>query len=130
VFVRSKALEGDDLQLRSLLDEPMLVVLPASHPAARSAKVDLRLMRDDALILTPRGIGQTLYDTVISACRRAGFEPILGQSAPQMGSVVNLVAAELVFPREVALTTRLSTPVERPASNLLSARSRRILHRS
>ena len=97
VFLRSKALEGDDLQLRSLLDEPMLVVLPASHPAARSAKVDLRLMRDDALILTPRGIGQTLYDTVISACRRAGFEPILGQSAPQMGSVVNLVAAELGF---------------------------------
>jgi DNA-binding transcriptional LysR family regulator len=32
VFLRSKALEGDDLQLRSLLDEPMLVVLPASHP--------------------------------------------------------------------------------------------------
>jgi DNA-binding transcriptional LysR family regulator len=97
VFLRSEALESDDLQLRSLSDEPMLVVLPASHPAAKSAKVDLSRLRNDALILTPRGVGQTLFDTVISTCRRAGFEPILGQSAPQMGSVVNLVAAELGF---------------------------------
>jgi DNA-binding transcriptional LysR family regulator len=38
-----------------------------------------------------------LFDTVIQACRQAGFEPTLGQSAPQISSVVNLVAAELGF---------------------------------
>ena len=97
VFLRSEALEGDDLELRPISDEPMLVVLPASHPAARSAKVDLIRLRDDALILTPRGVGQTLFDTVISTCRQAGFEPVLGQLAPQLGSVINLVAAELGF---------------------------------
>jgi hypothetical protein len=30
------------------------------------------------LILTPRGVGQTLFDTVIATCRQAGFEPVLG----------------------------------------------------
>ena len=31
----------------------------------------------------------------IAACRDAGFEPILGQSAPQIASVLAFVAAEL-----------------------------------
>jgi DNA-binding transcriptional LysR family regulator len=30
-----------------------------------------------------------------SACRNSGFEPIIGQLAPQSASIVNLVAAEL-----------------------------------
>lgn len=96
VFLRSDA-GGDDLQLRRLSEEPMLVVLPASHPAAKSPETDLIRLKDDALILTPRHVGTTLFDTVIQACRQAGFEPALGQSAPQISSVVNLVAAELGF---------------------------------
>ena len=40
-------------------------------------------------------IGPTLYDAIVGACQRAGFEPVIGQLAPQIASVVNLVAAEL-----------------------------------
>jgi DNA-binding transcriptional LysR family regulator len=54
-------------------------------------------LRDEALILTPWNIGPTHFDTVISACRQAGFEPRLGQSALQIGTVINLVAADLGF---------------------------------
>jgi DNA-binding transcriptional LysR family regulator len=111
VFLRSESLEGDGaapgpnagphastpLDLRPLADEPMLAVLPASHPAARAERVDLMALRHDPLILTPRGVGQTLYDVVIETCRQAGFEPILGQLAPQLASVVNLVSAEFGF---------------------------------
>jgi DNA-binding transcriptional LysR family regulator len=107
VFLRSDDLGSADLQLRHLADEPMLLVLPAGHPVAKSAKVDLGLLRNDALILTPRGVGQTLFDSIISTCREAGFEPILGQSAPQLGSVVNLVAAELGFSLVPASTRQL-----------------------
>ena len=96
-FLRSEHLGSDDLQLHPLSEEPMVVALPAGHPAAKSARVDLRQLRDEPLIQTPRGVGQTLFDTVIAACRAAGFEPTLGQPAPQMGSVVNLVAAELGY---------------------------------
>ena len=96
VFLRSDA-GGDDLQIRHVSEEPMLVVLPASHPAATSVEVDLARLRGDALILTPRDVGPALFDTVIQACWQAGFEPTLGQSAPQISSVVNLVAAELGF---------------------------------
>jgi DNA-binding transcriptional LysR family regulator len=75
----------------------MLVALPAGHPAAGSSPVDLRQLRDEPLIVPPRAVGQALFDTVIATCRGAGFEPLLGQPAPQMGTVVNLVAAELGY---------------------------------
>jgi DNA-binding transcriptional LysR family regulator len=96
VFLRSNE-GGEGLQLRRLSEEPMLVVMPAGHPVARSAEVDLARLKGEALILTPRAAGPTLFDTVIRACHEAGFEPTLGQSAPQISSVVNLVAAELGF---------------------------------
>jgi DNA-binding transcriptional LysR family regulator len=96
VFLRSNE-GGEGLQLRRLSEEPMLVVLSAGQPVARSAEVDLARLKLEPLILTPRDAGPTLFDTVIRACHEAGFEPILGQSAPQITSIVNLVAAELGF---------------------------------
>jgi DNA-binding transcriptional LysR family regulator len=63
--------------------------------AARQKKLCLKDLSQDPFILYPREVGPTLFDTVIAACRDAGFDPILGQSAPQLASVVHLVAAEL-----------------------------------
>jgi DNA-binding transcriptional LysR family regulator len=36
-----------------------------------------------------------LYDTIITACRGAGFSPHVGQEAPRIISTLNLVAAGL-----------------------------------
>lgn len=55
--------------------------------------LDLGRLCGDAFILTPRAIGPTLFDTVVAACRAAGFEPVPGQAAPQIAAVVNLAAA-------------------------------------
>jgi DNA-binding transcriptional LysR family regulator len=96
-FFRFNESPSDDLQIRLLSEERMVVVLPATHPAAKSVEIDLVRLRNDALILVPRDAGPSLFDTVMLACRQAGFEPILGQSAPQLSSVVSLVAAELGF---------------------------------
>ena len=96
-FFRVNESPSDDLQIRLISEERMVVVLPATHPAAKSVEIDLVRLRNDALILIPRDVGPSLFDTVMLACRQAGFEPILGQSAPQLSSVVSLVAAELGF---------------------------------
>jgi DNA-binding transcriptional LysR family regulator len=96
-FFRFSESPSDDLQIRLLSEERLVVALPTSHPAAKLVEIDLIRLQNDALIFIPRNIGQTLYDTVILACRRAGFEPTIGQSAPQLSSVLSLVAAELGF---------------------------------
>jgi DNA-binding transcriptional LysR family regulator len=95
VFLRPNAAGSEAFQLRLLSEEPMIVALPASHPAAAQQEVDLATLKEDPFLLFPRPIGPMLYDSIIGACRRAGFDPVLGQLAPQIASVVNLVAAEL-----------------------------------
>jgi DNA-binding transcriptional LysR family regulator len=94
-FLRLEPGAGRDLTLRVLSEEPMLVVLPSSHPAASDKEVDLGRLVNDPFILHPRASGPTLYDTIIGACRGAGFEPRVDQVAPQLSSIISLVAAEL-----------------------------------
>jgi hypothetical protein len=43
-----------------------------------------RSLRRDPFLLFPREISPTLYDTIVGACRKAGFEPIIGQLALQI----------------------------------------------
>lgn len=95
VFLRPGTPDTEDLQLRRLSEEPMVVALPKRHPAAALEAIDLAMLKDDPFLLFPREIGPTVYDTVVDACRKAGFEPIIGQVAPHFASIVNLVAAEL-----------------------------------
>jgi DNA-binding transcriptional LysR family regulator len=50
-------------------------------------------LRNEPFILYPRANGSLLYDSIIGACQRAGFSPRVVQEAPQMASMVSLVAA-------------------------------------
>ena len=95
VFLRPDAAGSEAFQLRLLSEEPMVVALPVSHPVAPQHEVDLSTLKDDPFLLFPRSIGPTLYDGIMGACREAGFEPKIGQLAPQISSIINLVAAEL-----------------------------------
>jgi DNA-binding transcriptional LysR family regulator len=95
VFLRPGTPGAEELQMRQLAEEPMVVALPRGHPAADLKKVDLAILKDDPFLLFPREIAPTVYDTVVDACRKAGFEPIISQLAPHFSTIINLVAAEL-----------------------------------
>jgi DNA-binding transcriptional LysR family regulator len=95
VFLRPGTPGTEELQLRRLPEESMVVALPESHPAAALGEIDLAMLKDDPFLLFPREIAPTVYDTVVDACRMAGFEPVISQLAPHFSTIVNLVAAEL-----------------------------------
>lgn len=105
-LLRPSQSDPDTLLEEVLTDEPLLVALPASHPLARrGTAIDLMELRDDPFILTPRSIGTSLHDASIKACEEAGFTPRLGPAAPQIVSILSLVAAELgvsLVPESVA----------------------------
>ena len=94
-FLRPGAAGTEAFQLRLLSEEPMAVALPANHPCAAGQDVDLSDLRADPFLLFPRPVSPTLYDSVVGACRKAGFDPVIGQVAPHMASIITLVAAEL-----------------------------------
>jgi DNA-binding transcriptional LysR family regulator len=95
VFLRPGAAGSADLQERLLVEEAMVAVLPTDHPLSRAKNIRLSELKDEPFILLPPAAGPILHDEIYAACRRAGFEPSLGQMAPQIGSVINLVATGL-----------------------------------
>lgn len=61
-----------------LWQEPSVVVLPASHAVAAKSRVRLADLRDLPVRLVPRTQNATFVDAVVTACRSAGFEPVMG----------------------------------------------------
>jgi DNA-binding transcriptional LysR family regulator len=93
-FIRPPIESADEVEVELLVTEDMVVVLPHTHPLARSgASVSLSALAAETFILFPRTIGAGLYDAVTTACQRAGFIPRLGQEAPQITSIVPMVGA-------------------------------------
>jgi len=78
-----------------LIDEAMLAALPVGHRLARAKSVRLAQLADDSFLLFPRQIGMGLFDGILQACVNAGFVPRVEQEAPQMASIISLVAGGL-----------------------------------
>ncbi|WP_459614711.1 LysR family transcriptional regulator [Bordetella sp. 2513F-2] len=76
-----------------VLDAPMLAALPPGHRLCRKRAVAMRDLADEDFVLYPRPVGAGLYDAILGACQRAGFVPRVSQEAPQMASIISLVAA-------------------------------------
>jgi DNA-binding transcriptional LysR family regulator len=95
VFIRPSLEDIEGVRLHRLDDEPMVVALPARHRLARSRSLELKALAQQPFILFPPASGLSLYHEVIAACRSNGFDPVVGQVAPQITSALSLVSAEL-----------------------------------
>ncbi|MFL9922858.1 LysR family transcriptional regulator [Herbaspirillum lusitanum] len=97
-FVRSPVGDAGGVTIETVLVEEMVLALPASHPLAgngRRKSVALAALAEEAFIMTRRPSGPGLYDTIIAACRAAGFSPRVEQDARKNLSTLSLVAAGL-----------------------------------
>ncbi len=100
-FIRSRVTDREGLATHTLLKEEMVAALPAKHTLAQSrpqdtgARLSLSDLAAEPFILYRRNAVPGLYDTIISGCERAGFNPQIAQEAPQIISTLNLVAAGL-----------------------------------
>lgn len=100
-FIRSRVTGREGLATHALLKEDMIAALPAEHrlvqvqPNGTDAPLSLSDLATEPFILYRRNAVPGLYDTIISGCERAGFNPQIAQEAPQIISTLNLVAAGL-----------------------------------
>ncbi|WP_046114539.1 LysR family transcriptional regulator [Aquincola tertiaricarbonis] len=77
---------------RTVLTEPMQLVLPAAHPLAARRTLRFADAAAEPLVIFPRQITPSLFDAVVAAYRGAGFTPRIAQEAIQMQTIVNLVS--------------------------------------
>jgi DNA-binding transcriptional LysR family regulator len=92
-FIRSPSLAVDGLMVVPIVEEEMLIALPAQHELAAASALDLDALAGEPFILFPRANSPELYDHIVQACQRAGFRPNVVQQAPEVASTLNLIAA-------------------------------------
>ncbi len=93
-FVRPPLEDDERIKLLHLLEEPMVIALSSDHPLAKVKEpLPLEALKDEDMIMFPREIGPGLYDDILEGLRRAGAETSMWQSAPQLTSILPLVAA-------------------------------------
>ena len=85
--------DTEDLAIEPLIDEDCVIALPRGHPLANSASAPLASLAKETFVLWYRGFSPDTYDSILAACARAGFDPKIGQGAPQVVTVIPLVAA-------------------------------------
>ncbi|MEV4146364.1 LysR family transcriptional regulator [Amycolatopsis sp. NPDC049691] len=67
------------LDFTPLWMDEVWVALPASHPLAASTEVTFASLASLPVRLSPPSRNRPLFDLVVSCCRSAGFEPVLGR---------------------------------------------------
>jgi DNA-binding transcriptional LysR family regulator len=86
--------EGGLIEQLHLLDDPMYVAMPASHPLASKPRIKLSELRDEAWIGgSSRGCPDTMI--LLRACGAAGFEPRIAFHSDDYLAIQGFVAAEV-----------------------------------
>jgi DNA-binding transcriptional LysR family regulator len=96
-FVWSPVAERSDIAVVTIVEDDLVVMLPKGHALDRLPAVPLAALANEMLFLFARRMNVGLYDSIIAACQRAGFQPKLGQELPHIFATFPVVAAGLGY---------------------------------
>ncbi|WP_348755264.1 LysR family transcriptional regulator [uncultured Aquincola sp.] len=94
-FLRVPVVRPPGLRFATLLEEPVLVALPADHPLAARPEQPLRLasLAGERLVLVRRPGAPGLYANLLALCHKQGVAVTVAAEVERMMSNLNLVAA-------------------------------------
>jgi DNA-binding transcriptional LysR family regulator len=93
-FVRTVGSDLPALDNLVLHEEMIVAALPSDHRLARSASpVSLSSLMREPMVLYRRPDGFGIFEVLMDALRRGGFEPQVTEQVPRIITAINLVAA-------------------------------------
>jgi DNA-binding transcriptional LysR family regulator len=92
-LVRPPIEDEAGVRAETVLRELTVAALPAAHPLAALARVPLRRLGAEPLVLFPRAQAPGFHDLLIGALADTGAGPRVIQYAPEMLTIIGLVAA-------------------------------------
>jgi len=119
-FVRPPFPLDPEVQFDILAEEQMMAAVPLDHRLAAKTQIVLADLSEERFVLYPRAVRPGLSDSVVAACQKSGFEPMVVQETPQLSSTINLIAAGMgisVVP-ETMRQVRHETVSYRPVADL------------
>jgi DNA-binding transcriptional LysR family regulator len=92
-LVRPPVQTAADLRTEVVLRERTVAAIPVGHPLARLRRVPLRRIAAEPLVLFPRQQAPGFHDLLTSRLAATGTSPQVVQYAPEMLTIIGLVAA-------------------------------------
>ena len=93
--VPNEAIDDRELSFATILEEPLIVVLPENHRLAARTEIPLVELIAEEFILPDRQLVPGLSQQILYLCERAGFFPQITQEAAFMLTILGLVAGEV-----------------------------------
>lgn len=100
-----RPLDCDDLEVRTIARDPIVIAVPEHHRFAKRRTVALSALGNDDFVLPARHLSPGLYDRIIASCHDAGITPRVPHQPRHMLSVLSLVsmgAGVSFLPRSLA----------------------------
>jgi DNA-binding transcriptional LysR family regulator len=117
-LVRPPVEAEEDLLTRVVMRERTVAAIPSGHALARLRRVPLRRLATEPLVLFPRRQAPGFHDLLIGRMAATGTSPHVVQYAPEMLTIIGLVAAGIGVSPVPASVSRLELEgvVYRPLS--------------
>lgn len=88
-------IDGEGLGIERVHCESSVLAVPPQHRLAQQVNILPTDLDEEPFILHPRHLNPRLYEEMMAAFVRAGFQPYLVQEAVSKGTILGLVAAGL-----------------------------------
>jgi DNA-binding transcriptional LysR family regulator len=102
--------DAPDLRTEVLRRERAVAALPAAHPLAALKQVPVRRLGGEPLVMFPREQAPGLHDHLLASLSGPDGPPSVAQYAPEMQTIIGLVAAEIGVSLVQASVQRLALP--------------------
>lgn len=89
------AIDNKALNSMTILEEPLILVLPQKHRLAKLQQISLKQLKEEEFILPDLQLVPGLSQQILSLCEKAGFFPKITQQAAFMLTILGLVAGEV-----------------------------------
>jgi len=83
----------EGLQVSTILSEPYVAVLPATHKLARQKSISPGMLRDEPFVYYPRAAGERAYEKPMTIFEAHGFRPQVMQEASHWLTILRLISA-------------------------------------
>lgn len=94
-FTWSPFSDPEKLTVVPVVDQSSFVMLPERHALCRKSAVEFAVLAKEKFYLPARNGNAKMYDAIIAACHRAGFQPDLDNETPHVLAIFPIVAAGL-----------------------------------
>ncbi|ESK40910.1 hypothetical protein P256_00338 [Acinetobacter nectaris CIP 110549] len=93
--IRPPKTHFNGISIQHLIEERLVAVLPQNYLLSDGKLNSLEALKNERFIVSPYEVSAGLFEATVHACQQSGFEPKFGPSAPQIVSILSLVAANI-----------------------------------